>query len=176
MKQVQFAKKIGHKIRAYFTFKRIFYIGIFFKGVDGAIELFTAITLFFINPDQIHKLVALATREELAKDPHDFIANLLLNNTNHISRNAITFLIVYLLIHAAVKLVAVFGIILKQLWAYPFALITLGLLTLYQLYEIIVRPSLGMILLTALDIFVIWLIAREYTKIREGKDPNMIVG
>lgn len=176
MKQVQFAKKIGHKIHAYFNFKRVFYIGIVFKGADGVIELLTAVTLFFISPDQIHRLVALVTREELTQDPHDFIANLLLNGTNHISRNAVTFLIIYLLIHAAVKLIAVLGIILKQLWAYPFALITLGLLTLYQLYEITRRPSIGMILLTALDIFVIWLIAREYTKIREGKDPNMIVG
>jgi uncharacterized membrane protein len=174
VKPVQIIKHTTSEIHAYFTFKRVFYIGIILKGIDGVIELFTAIALFFINPDQIHQLVALATREELAQDPHDFLANLLLNNAGHISRDAITFLIVYLLIHAAVKLVAVLGIILKRMWAYPFALVTLSLLTLYQFYKIAIKPSVGMILLTILDIIVIWMIAREYGRIRAGKDPNMI--
>lgn len=174
MKLAQTTKDVIRKVRAYFTFKRVFYIGLILKGVDGAIELLTAIALFFIHPDQIHELVVFATRGELLEDPHDFIANLLLSSTRNISHGVATFLIIYLLVHAAVKLIAVIGIISKQLWAYPFALITLGLLTMYQFYDIIVKPSAGIALLTIIDIIVLWLIAREYWRICAGEDPNMV--
>ena len=175
MKLAHIAERTIRAIRDYLTFKRVFYIGIIFKAVDGAIELFAAIALFFIKPNQIHDLIAFATHDELLEDPRDFIANFLLTSTSHISQATTTFLVVYLLIHAVVKLVAVLGIISKRLWAYPFALITLGLLMLYQLYSIILKPSLGIVLLTILDIIVLWLIAREYKRIRDGKDPNMII-
>jgi uncharacterized membrane protein len=175
MKLVPTIEVIIRNVREFLTFKRVFYIGLFFKGLDGAIELFAAIALFFIQPNQIHDLIVFATHDELLEDPRDFIANFLLNSTSHISQATTTFLVIYLLIHAVVKLVAVLGIISKRLWAYPFALITLGILMLYQLYSIIVKPSLGIVLLTILDIIVLWLIAREYKRIRDGRDPNMII-
>lgn len=162
------------KIRNFFTFKRVFYIGIVFKGLDGLGELLIGIALLFISPTQIHELVALATRGELSEDPHDLTANLLLKSTAHISNATTTFLVIYLFIHAIVKLVSVWGILARHRWAYPFALITLSLLTLYQFYDIVVKPSAGIILLTILDIIVLWLIFREYRKIREGEDPGMV--
>ena len=160
--------------RAYFTFKRVFYIGIILKGLDGAIEALTAIALVFVTPAQIHLLVSLVTRNELAEDPHDFISNLIITSTSGFNHSTIMFLVIYLSIHALVKLVSVIGILTKQRWAYPFALITLGLLTLYQFYEILVRPTLGIILLTILDLVIIWLIAREYRNIENGRDPGMV--
>lgn len=167
-------RHLVQRIRDWFTFKRVFYIGIFFKGLDGTFELIAALALIFIRPDQIHALVVFLTRNELTEDPHDFLANLFLRSTSHITHGTTTFLIIYLGIHAAVKLISVLGILLKHAWAYPFALITLSLLTLYQFYDIIRKPSFGIIFLTVLDLIVLWLIAREYKRIREGGDPSMV--
>ena len=62
-----------------------------------------------------------------------------------------------------VKLISVVGIITNRLWAYPFALVTIGLMTLYQIYEVLfVRASLFMVALTVFDIFVLWMIWYEY--------------
>lgn len=71
----------------------------------------------------------------------------------------------YLFIHAAVKLTAVIGILKNQLWAYPFSLIALGLMTLYQVWDIVfVQARLGMVVLTIFDCFILWLIWREYQR------------
>lgn len=163
-----------NRLRSYFTFKRVFYIGILLKGLDGAIEALTAGALFFITPSQIHDLVTLLTRNELAEDPHDLLSNIIVHSISGFNHGTVVFLVVYLSIHALVKLVSVIGILTRQRWAYPFALITLGLLTLYQVYEIIVRPTLGIVLLTILDLIIIWLIAREYQNIERGEDPGMV--
>jgi uncharacterized membrane protein len=149
---------------------KIFEGGIIIKGVTGLLEFIAGLLLIFVSPEQLHRFVALITQRELLEDPHDRVANLLLQATSHFSSGGTLFAIAYLWIHAAIKLVAVIGILRNQLWAYPFSLITLGLLMAYQVYSIVfVKPSVGMILLTTFDVFILWLIWREYAKVRDGR-------
>lgn len=147
-------------------FDKVFEGGIIIKGIDGALELIGGLLLFFVHPATIHDFIVFITHKELLEDPHDVVANLLLGWTAHLSNGSVTFLIIYLWIHAAIKLIAVLGILRNQLWAYPFSLVTLGLLILYQLYEIALHHSVGMTLLTVFDIFIVWLIWREYGKVK----------
>jgi uncharacterized membrane protein len=146
--------------------------GVILKGIDGALELVAGLLMFFVSPQQLHSFVAAVTQRELLEDPHDRVANLLLQSTSHFSNGSKTFFIVYLWIHAIVKLVAVVGLLRNKMWAYPFSLITLGLLMLYQVYSIVfVKVSIGMVLLTIFDAIVLWLIWREYLKVRAGRLP-----
>lgn len=157
-------------------FDDIFEGGIIIKGLDGLLEFLGGLLLFIFNPDQIHRFISFITQRELLNDPKDHFANLLVQSTSHLSAGGRAFIIIYLWIHAAIKLVAVIGILKNQRWAYPFSLITLGLLMLYQLYSIVfVKPSIAMILLTAFDAFILWLIWREYGKIRRADNPNPAV-
>ena len=45
-------------------------------------------------------------------------------------------------------------------------MISLGLLMFYQVYSMVVRFSVGMFLLTVFDVFIRWLIWREYGKVK----------
>jgi len=147
---------------------KIFEGGIILKGIDGFLEFIGGLLVLFISPATLHSFIAFITHRELVEDPHDKIANLLIHATNHYSEGSRVFLVVYLWIHAAIKLIAVIGILKNQLWAYPFSLLTLGLLVIYQLYSIFfVKTSIGMILLTVFDIFILFLIWREYGKIKK---------
>jgi uncharacterized membrane protein len=148
-------------------FDKVFEYGILIKGIDGLIELFTAIALIFLSPQRLQGLVVFATHRELAHDPHDFISNFLLHASLQFTNSGRLFLIIYLMIHAAVKLVSVFGLLRNKMWAYPFALISLGALTLYQVYDIIfVKGSILVIILTIIDIAILALIWREYQKVK----------
>lgn len=143
---------------------KVFEYGIILKGIDGALELLAALFLLFIKPSQIQGFVTAVTQKELLDDPNDMVANFLVHSTQGIHSGTVTFAVFYLLVHAAIKLIAVFGILRNKLWAYPFSLITLSLLILYQLYDLVVQFSIGMLLLTLFDIFIVWLIWREYGK------------
>ena len=146
---------------------KVFEGGIIIKGVTGLVEFLSGLLLFFVSPATMHQFITFLTQRELLEDPHDKIANFLVHSTQHFGTGSKTFLIIYLWIHAIIKLIAVIGILKNQLWAYPFSLITLGLLMLYQLYTIFfVKASVGMILLTIFDVFILWLIWREYGKVR----------
>jgi uncharacterized membrane protein len=145
---------------------KVFTGGILLKGASGLFELISGFALFFVNPADIHRFISFLTNNELLEDPHDKLAQYLLHATQHINTGSKTFAIAYLWIHAGIKLIAVIGILKNWLWAYPFSLITLGLLMTYQVVSISIKPSIGMILLTIFDAFILFLIWREYRKIR----------
>lgn len=130
----------------------------------------TAIAFIFISPHRLQGLVVLATHRELAHDPSDFISNFLIHTSHQFTNSARLFFIVYLAIHAAVKLISVIGLLRNKMWAYPFALITLGILTLYQVYDIIFGTgSFFVILLTVFDVAILVLIWREYQKVKVNR-------
>jgi uncharacterized membrane protein len=148
-------------------FDRIFEGDILIKGASGVLELLGGVLLIFISPAGMHNFLVAITQRELIEDPRDRIANLLLQTTQQFTTGTKLFLILYLWLHAIVKLIAVIGILKNQLWAYPFSLITLGLLMLYQIYSIFfVHRSIGMILLTLFDIIILWMIWREYGRFK----------
>ncbi len=146
---------------------KIFEGGIIIKGVTGGLEFIGGVFLLFVSPASIHKFLSIVTQRELLEDPHDKIANLLLHATQHINSGGKTFAIAYLWLHATIKLIAVIGILRNQLWAYPFSLLTLGLLMLYQIYSLSIKFSAGMLILTIFDVFILALILREYGKARK---------
>ncbi|MEP7204613.1 MAG: DUF2127 domain-containing protein [Candidatus Saccharibacteria bacterium] len=146
---------------------KVFEGGIILKGLSGLLEFLSGLLLFFVSPASLHDFISFLTQKELLSDPHDVFANFLVHSTQSIGSGSQTFLIVYLWIHAAIKLIAVIGILKNQLWAYPFSLIALGVLMLYQVYSIVfVKLSIGMTLLTVFDVLILWLIWHEYGKFK----------
>lgn len=144
---------------------KIFETGIIIKGVSGAFEFIAGLLLFFVPISAIQSFITIITQKELLEDPHDVVSTLLGHLVQGLGTGGKSFVIAYLWVHALIKLVAVIGILRNQLWAYPFSLITLGLFMIYQLYTIFfVQPSVGIILLTLIDVFILWLIWREYGK------------
>jgi uncharacterized membrane protein len=144
-------------------------IGIALKGLDGALEVLGGFLLLLIKPSTINHLVVLLTQRELAQDPHDFIATHLLHSGQHLATGGTIFAVIYLWGHGIIKLVVVIALLRNKLWAYPFSFVTLGLFVAYQTYQIARDHSIGLILLTVFDLFIIWLIWREYKQVRAKK-------
>ena len=151
---------------------KIFEGGIILKGVSGLLEFLAGLLLLLTSPATISGFLAFLTQREIAEDPHDKLASFILHSADHFNSGAKTYAVAYLWVHATVKLVAVVGILRNQLWAYPFSLITLGLLMLFQIYSMTVQFSAGMLLLTIFDALIIGLIWREYSKFTIDRQPK----
>ncbi|MBB6404765.1 DUF2127 domain-containing protein [Arthrobacter sp. AZCC_0090] len=141
---------------------RTFRVSLILKGLDGVLELVGGILLLLVTPRQIGDLVRFLTQHELAQDPNDFVANTLVHMTSNLSVSASLFGAIYLLLHGLVKIVLVWAVLKDKLWAYPWMIAFLLVFILYQGYRIAVAFSWGLVLLTAFDIFIVWITAREY--------------
>ena len=143
-------------------------IGILIKGFDGAVELLAGLFLLVVRPSTIGHLTHLITQAELGEDPHSRIATHILHYGENLARGRNMFAIWFLLTHGLIKVVLVVSLLRSKMWAYPFALVTLGLFIVYQLYEMAVKPSWGMAFLTVLDVGIVWLVWREWQQIKQG--------
>jgi uncharacterized membrane protein len=157
--------ELGHKV---------FWVGIFFKTVDAVLETAGGIALLTMSGQTVTRLAYAVFREELREDPNDLLANYLVVLSHHLSADAKTFAVLYLLIHGVTKLGLVSAIWLKKLWAYPLAGAVFALFALYQMIRFAYTRSPMMLLLTAVDVVIIVLLKPEYTRVslelRQRKD------
>ena len=148
-----------------------FEISIFFKGLDGVLEIFGGLLLFLVRPDTISRIVMAVTQHELSEDRDDIIASYLVRLTQDFSANSQVFAGVYLLSHGAIKVFLVASLLRGRLLAYPTAIVFFALFIIYQMYRYYLHPSIGMIALSILDLIVIVLTWLEYRQLRRPRRP-----
>ncbi len=139
-----------------------FRIAVFLKGLDALLELVGGTLALLVPPGVVIWGMTLLTRHELIEDPHDIVATFLLHGAQHYAISGSAFVAIYLFAHGFVKVFLVIGLLKNKIWAYPTALVVLGLFMLYQMYRYIYAHSLIMLGLTIFDLAVVWLIWREY--------------
>jgi uncharacterized membrane protein len=148
------------------TIHILFDIGLLGKAVDGVLEIIGGIVLFLVNPDQLNGMLQVLTRHELSKDPHDFLANLLLHSIQPLSTDTIVFAAFFLLWHGVIKVGLVWALFRKHFWAYPIAIVAFGLFLAYQVYRYSHTRSLWLLAISILDAFVIVLTWLEFKRLR----------
>lgn len=70
---------------------KTFYVSLILKGLDGVLELVAGVVLLLVTPSQIQAAVAAITQGELAEDPNDLIANLLVRYASRLNVSLTTF-------------------------------------------------------------------------------------
>ena len=143
-------------------YRRAFDIGILLKGLDGLLETLGG-TLFLLTSNaQLLRAVHWLIGSELIEDPHGLLATHLLALTQHLTVGAHDFAGAYLLAHGAVKIGLAVGLLRDEGWAYPVALLVLGVFIGYQSWRLLHAPSAMLALLTLVDAVVVALVAREW--------------
>jgi len=141
----------------------LFRWSLWLKALLSLSEILGGLALEFVGNTTIVGLARALTRNELLEDPHDWIANFLLDQAHRFSVDQQSFAAFFLLSHGAVKLVLVAGVLAGIGWAYPAFMIALVLLIAYQGYRLIFLGfSLWLSWLTILDIVILILTWHEY--------------
>lgn len=147
----------------------LFHFGVLGKGLFALFEVLSGCALWIFGTGPIVKFVDRITENELSGDPHDLIANALRHSAGRLSIVGEHFAALYLLAHGVVKLFLIVALLRNKLWAYPVSLVVFGGFVVYQVYRYDVIGGVGLILLTALDLVVMWLIWLEYRAVRVPK-------
>jgi len=138
---------------------RAFELTLLFKAVHGLIEIVSGILFLFVKP---HFILSMA-HGLVGYRPDSFIGKHVLASAEHFGKGAALFAALYLLSHGVIKLVLVIEIIREHLWAYIGLIVVTGVFIVYQLYHIFfVHVSFSFILLTLVDVLVVYLTVREY--------------
>ncbi len=139
---------------------KVFIWGVALKAFDGVAEVLGGIALLF--PGILASFATVLIQNELVEDPHDFLATYLQHTLPAFLAHSSWFAAVYLFSHGIIKLALAVALLRDKLWAYPTAIIVFALFIVYQIYRYTYTHSVFLILLTVLDLAVIWLTWHEY--------------
>jgi uncharacterized membrane protein len=151
-----------------------FEIGILLKAINGIIELVSGALLIFINPHRLHLILVYLTQNGIDNQPRDFISNFLFNWTKGFTISSQHFGVFYLLSHGFIKLILVWFLFRKKLWAYPFSIGVLILFISYQVYRYTYTHSVWLIILSLFDLLIIILAIIEYQRIKWASRNNQL--
>lgn len=141
---------------------RVFAVSIVIKGLDGAAELLGGLVLLFISPSRLREWLGDVVSFVLVGHEQSPVFHWAMHLGDSWGARTTLFAAAYLLLHGVIKVVLVWALLKRQLWAYPWMLGALGVFIALQCYELIVRFSWWMLALTLFDVFIVFLTAREW--------------
>ncbi len=119
-----------------------FNVSVGLKGLISVGEIATAIAILFI--------------------PAQYLSSPLLSFTHDAPVSAAAYLSIYLAVRGLIKLLLIWAMLVRRLWAYPASLAVLALFVVYQLYQIATTHSILLVLVTLFDLVVMYFIWKEY--------------
>ncbi len=148
---------------------RFFILTILAKGLLGLVQLATAAAITLgatrLLPSFAQSLVA----AELAEDPNDFLAARILSMVARLPEADTTFYALYFAAHGLLHVAVVAALLFSATWAYPFTLLVLCVFVVYQVFEWTAVGGPLLIVLSAIDLLVIYLTVLEW---RHRPDPR----
>ena len=145
----------------------LFDVAIILKGLNGVAEIASGAALFLLQAGTIMVWVNELTQAELIEDPNDILASLLRRWALGFNHDSQLFAGFYLLTHGVVKvLLASLLFTEKKIWAFPLSLGLFSLLVTFSIHRLVLHWSWILTGFVAFDLFVIWLIAREWRAVQ----------
>ena len=149
----------GRRLEAFIS--RVFRYSLILKAIHSVVELVAGVTLHVTSSDTILQVARALTRHELLEHPNDLVATAVLRAAESLSIDQKAAATIYLLSHGIVELFLVVMILLNRIWAYPLYMVALGLLVLYQCYQLTLDFWPLLALLTLWDVVVVGLTWHE---------------
>ena len=144
-----------------------FRTGITIKGIDGILEAVGGAILWFVRPSALNRFARIFLRHDLPFDRHEFLSIHLFRATQHLA-TARHFVAVYLVLHGVVKAALVIALWFDALWAYPLTIAVFSVFSGYQLFRYTHTHSRSLLVITALDVLIIYLTWWEYRERRRA--------
>jgi uncharacterized membrane protein len=146
----------------------VFKASVLIKGVNALLECIGGIAVALARADEVAAWVARMAQTYLVEGTHGFVASHVIDWAQSVSIQTQHFIAFYLLSHGLIKLVIVVGLFKEQRWSYPLALVAFTGFIVYQLYRYSYTHGVGLLVLTAFDLFLIALVWHEYKLIRHN--------
>jgi uncharacterized membrane protein len=143
---------------------RLFLLTLTGKGLLGLLQLATAVSLFFGVADRLPTLAQRLFASELRQDPSDFLASRLLALAAKVPGANLSFYQIYFAAHGLLHVGVVALLLLGHGAAYPTAIVVLAGFVVYQAVEWVHVGGPMLLILSAIDIAVIWLTLIEWRR------------
>lgn len=131
-------------------------------------ELAFGLGLYFSPADTISNLISWLVGQKTPGSWIDKPIRWLIQALQGISIETRYFYALYVSFHGATKFVMIWAIQRGNVWAYPMSMALLSFFIFYQLFLYSMRHDIGALVISALDLLMMWLITRQYRRRRQS--------
>jgi len=153
---------VSFKARNLFTTHQIFIAVLLGKAALGAVQLAIAAALYLGVLTYAPLIADWLVHSEVTEDPRDILASRILVWANMAPGTDTTFYMTYFVVHGALHLGVVAALLWGARWANHAAVAVLSAFVAFQLVEWARMGGVMLLVLTAIDLAVIWLTLREH--------------
>jgi uncharacterized membrane protein len=145
---------------------RAFWVSLFVKGIDGALQLAGGIIALVVEPGTLGRAYRYLTRFLLGSNTHNVEAAFIKDAAQQFNMSVEILVSIYLLTHGVIKVLLVYGLLKERLWVFPAAFVGFGFFLAVEIYRIVHHFYWGIMILMCIDVFVITMVWLEYKKVK----------
>jgi len=146
-----------------FFFRLVMWWRVFY----GSAQLLLGLTLLkwaVVDPARLlHQLLA---RETTHRSIELFL-RLIGPLVEHLSSGTVLFIALHFVFWGLADVILSISILQHKLWAFPVTIFSIALFVLYEIYRVWHTHSIVLMVVIGIDIFIMWLVAREYQYLRK---------
>lgn len=140
---------------------RLFVATLLAKAALGVIQIATAVAIFAGMAERLPAFTQWLFQAELAENPADFVATRIISLVGVVPTSDLTFYTIYFAAHGALHIVIVIALLFGAAWAHRTAILVLWAFVAYQMFEWAAVGGTALLLLSAIDLAVIYITVRE---------------
>lgn len=151
--------------------EKIFRVVMYWRVLYGILKIsFGAVLLHYIG-QRISYVFLRLMRRELVEDPKDILVHQAAHLLGHIPYAVTYFLASYFIFWGVMDVFLSYNLLKHRLWAFPFSVGLISLFVFYELYRFTHTHSLMLLFMIVFDGVVIYIIHKEYLKLKQKLQP-----
>ncbi|NQV93466.1 DUF2127 domain-containing protein [Candidatus Kaiserbacteria bacterium] len=148
------------------TIDRLFRIGMWWRIAYGSLRLFLGLILFQLVGTPILDIFNKVMGHEIIEDPSDILMYVLSPLFQHLPFTVTYFVALYLILWGIIDIFLSVNLLREKMWAFPVSLYLIGIFICYEIYRFFHTHSLVLAIVIVIDCVLIWLIAKEYFRLK----------
>ena len=148
------------------TEEKLFQIGMWWRIGYGVLRIVFGLTILKVAGMPLIEVLNTLMSHELIEDPNDLLfslaSHILAGHPLYVSY----FISFYFIFWGVIDVVLSYNLIKHRLWAFPVSFALIGLFIVYEAVRFTHTHSLVLLWVMFLDAVILWLVWREYKKIK----------
>jgi len=144
----------------------LFRVGMGWRILYGSLRLILGFILLRLIGTPLSEIFYKVMSHELIEDPTDLLVQTASPLLQHLSFTVTYFIAAYLIFWGVIDILLSINLLKHKVWVFPISIYLIVIFVIYEIYRFSYTHSLVLASIIIIDIVLVWLIRKEYNKLK----------
>jgi uncharacterized membrane protein len=152
----------------------LFRVGMWWRILYGFLRIILGFILLHFIGTPLSDIFYRVMSHEVIEDPGDIILRTIGSSLQHFSFTVTYFLAIYFIFWGAIDILLSINLLKHKIWVFPVSIYLIAIFVLYGIYRFSHTHSPVLAFIIVMDLVILWLIRKEYIKLKSPPLTNNI--